>query len=307
MRYSQGSTGGVIDLEKAASAGDGAAQLELARLYLTGRSVERDLSRSRRFFQQAASNGVRAAVETYRAFVASGTGGASDWQEALRLLHSDNGNADAEEQLWLISEMKLDAQGRGSSSFAKKTLFAEPRIVQFPSFLSVREADYLIDSASNRFRPSIVLHPSTGAELADPIRSSFTAGFPLALEQPAIHAINLRIAAASGSPVGAGEPLTILRYTPGQQYRPHLDTLPNAANQRSMTMLLYLNDNYAGGETYFPRLKLTVKGRKGDAMLISNLDRDGRADQRLLHEGRPVVSGSKFIASRWVRQSALTY
>ncbi|MFY0022539.1 hypothetical protein ABTQ05_21660, partial [Acinetobacter baumannii] len=77
--------------------------------------------------------------------------------------------------------------------------------------------------------------------MPDPIRTSDIAAFPLALEQPAIHAINLRIASASGTNVRAGEPLTILRYRPGQQYRPHLDTLPGERNQRVATMLIYLN------------------------------------------------------------------
>jgi prolyl 4-hydroxylase len=293
-------------LEIAAAGGDAAAQLELARLYLSGRELQRDLVRSRSYFGQAAASGERVAVETYRAFIANGTGGPPDWQLALRLLHADHEDADARKQLSLISRMELDSNGHGLGRFNAEILSQDPRIVLFPSFLSAEEADDLIDRAAARFRLSFVVHPVTGAQIADPIRSSSTAAFPLALEQPAIHALNLRIAAASGSAVGAGEPLTILRYSPGQQYRLHLDTLPNSTNQRAFTMLVYLNEAYLGGETSFPKLDLTVKGRKGDALLISNLHRDGRADPRLLHEGRAVLSGIKFVASRWIRQTALT-
>jgi prolyl 4-hydroxylase len=293
-------------LEDSANAGQGSAQLELARLYLTGQGVRRDLSRSRAYFGMAAASGERVAAETYRAFIANGTGGASDWQAGVQLLRVDQNGTDARQQLSLIQAMDLDCNGHGSDRFATEMLSQDPRILCFPSFFSEQEADYLIGCTADRFRPSFVVHPVTGAQLADPVRSSFTAAFPLALEQPAIHALNLRIAVASGSAVGAGEPLTILRYSTGQQYRPHLDTLPNADNQRAFTMLVYLNDAYTGGETHFPALKLTVKGRKGDALLISNLREDGEPDPRLVHEGRPVFSGIKYVASRWIRQTTLS-
>jgi prolyl 4-hydroxylase len=292
-------------LEDAANAGQGSAQLELARLYLTGRELRRDLSRSRAYFGKAAASGERVAAETYRAFIANGTGGDPDWQAAVQLLRTDQSSADARQQLSLIDAMDLDHNGHGSDRFATEVLSQDPHILRFPSFFSEQEANYLIGCTADRFRPSSVVHPVTGAQLADPIRSSFTAAFPLALEQPAIHALNLRIAVASGSAVGAGEPLTILRYSTGQQYRPHLDTLPNAGNQRAFTMLIYLNDAYVGGETHFPSLKLAVKGQMGDALLISNLLKSGEPDPRLVHEGRPVLSGIKYVASRWIRQTTL--
>ena len=38
---------------------------------------------------------------------------------------------------------------------------------------------------------------------------------------------------------------------PGQEYRPHFDAIGNADNQRVLTFLVYLNDDYEGGETDF--------------------------------------------------------
>ena len=58
------------------------------------------------------------------------------------------------------------------------------------------------------------------------MRDSDAAAFPLVLEWPFVHALNRRIAAASGTDVAQGEALQILRYAPGQQYRPHLDAVP---------------------------------------------------------------------------------
>lgn len=295
----------LVALERDANAGSGAALLELARLYLVGRDVPRDLSRARAYFAQAAAAGEHAAAAVYRAFVANGTGGAADWPAALRLLEADRVDPDAGEQLALIAAMALDATGAGATPRVGEQLSAAPRIVLFPGFVSDAEADYLVARATPRFQPALVVHPVTRQQIPDPIRTSNLAAFPLALEQPAIHAINRRIAAASQTDVEAGEPLTVLRYRPGQQYRAHLDTLPRVDNQRLATMLVYLNDGYDGGETHFPKLGLKVRAQKGDALLFYNLRGDGQPDPLTLHEGMVVSAGEKLVASRWIRKSRL--
>jgi prolyl 4-hydroxylase len=126
--------------------------------------------------------------------------------------------------------------------------------------------------------------------------------FPWIDETPAIHAINQRLGAASGTAVANGEPLQILRYAPGQEYRPHHDALPHTDNQRILTMLVYLNDAYEGGETMFLKTGLAVKGAIGDALLFRNADRQGRPDPDARHAGLPVRSGEKLIASRWIHE-----
>ncbi|MET3761497.1 2OG-Fe(II) oxygenase [Sphingomonas sp. UYEF23] len=295
----------LVAIERDANAGSGAALLELARLYLVGRDVPRDLPRARDHFARAAAAGEQTAAAVYRAFVANGTGGAPDWPAALRLLEADHVDPDAAEQLSLIAAMALDETGAGPMPLVGEPLSAQPRILLFRRFLSNAEADYLVARATPRFQPALVVHPVTGQQIPDPIRTSNLAAFPLALEQPAIHAINRRIAAASQTDVGAGEPLTVLRYRPGQQYRAHLDTLPRVDNQRLATMLVYLNDGYGGGETHFPKIGLKVRAQKGDALLFYNVRDGGQPDPLTLHEGMVVSAGEKLVASRWIRQSRL--
>jgi hypothetical protein len=71
--------------------------------------------------------------------------------------------------------------------------------------------------------------------------------------------------------------------------------------QRAATFLLYLNDDYEGGETEFPNLSWRYKGRKGDALLFWNVNASGAPDPRMLHAGRPPASGEKWIWSQWLR------
>jgi prolyl 4-hydroxylase len=147
-----------------------------------------------------------------------------------------------------------------------------------------------------------VVDNRTGRQIQNPVRTSDGAGFPWPLENPAVHALNRRIAAISGTAVDQGEPLQVLRYRPGQEYKSHVDAIPGFDNQRFLTMLVYLNDNYKGGETRFVKTGLSVKGRKGDALLFRNTTPDGRSDPMAEHAGLPVKGGVKLLASRWIRQ-----
>lgn len=295
------------DLQNDAAKGDGSALLDLARLFLAGRDVPRDLSRARAYFAEAANAGVRIAAEIHRAFVANGTGAQPDWQGAMRLLNADVTDPDAARQIALISAMKLDGRGYPQETSKAEVLCAAPLITRFPNFVTAAESDYLMDRALPRFQPALIVHPVTRTQVPDPIRTSDVAGFPLVWEQPAIRAINLRIASVSGTDIAAGEPLTVLRYRPGQRYRLHLDTLPGERNQRVATMLIYLNDGYLGGETSFPKLDLKIKVRKGDAVLFANVSPNGQPDPASLHEGMPVLSGEKLIASRWIRRDPILF
>ena len=116
-----------------------------------------------------------------------------------------------------------------------------------------------------------------------------------------IRAINRRIAAISDTDIRQGEALTSLRYTIGQQFRLHLDTLPGVRNQRVKTVLIYLNQGFGGGETAFPDHDLLVRPAIGDAIVFHNTHDDGTLDPRMRHAGLPVTRGIKWLATRWIR------
>ena len=72
--------------------------------------------------------------------------------------------------------------------------------------------------------------------------------------------------------------------------------------QRVATFLLYLNDDYEGGETEFPFLGFRYKGKKGDALLFWNVTPSGAPDLNTRHAGTPPTSGEKWVLSQWLRQ-----
>ena len=92
-----------------------------------------------------------------------------------------------------------------------------------------------------------------------------------------------------------------MRYTPGQEYRPHLDALPGLKNQREWTAIAYLNHAFEGGATAFPDLGLSLRLQSGDLLVFRNSDSAQIADPRMRHAGEPVTAGEKWVATRWIR------
>ena len=118
-------------------------------------------------------------------------------------------------------------------------------------------------------------------------------------------AINRRIAAATGTRYEQGEPLQVLSYQSGQEYKLHSDALPGGDNQRVATFLVTLSDGFVGGATSFPRLSLELTGKPGDGLHFVNTDSAGRPEPAMWHAGMPVSQGRKLMLSKWIRERPL--
>ena len=294
-------------LDRAGASGDGDALFTHAAWLLSGQLVQRDLARARALFERAAEAGSAEGARIRAAFTANGTGGPSDWRAACDFVRDlAASDAAAARQIAIIDSMALEADGAPGTLPRAQILHDDPMITLIPGLFTAAECAYLIEAAEPLTEPSVVIDPRTGQFVRDPIRTSDAAAFPLALENPAIHALNRRLAAATGTAVTQGEPLQVLRYRPGQEYKLHIDALPpQIGNQRVLTALIYLNDDFEGGETDFPSLGLRVRGKTGDALIFANVHADGGPDQRVRHAGRPVRTGQKLLASRWIRARPL--
>lgn len=269
---------------------------------LEGRFVPRDLPGARRSIARAAELGHVGAARTLAGLVACGIGGPPDWSSALAILQKWSGNDPlAARQLDLIGRMGLDQQGRPTAEVSRTEICADPRIERVDGLLTPAECAFLIDLADPRMRRATIFHEAEQRFVEDPIRKSDRAGFPIVSEWPFVRAVNVRIAQATGTQVEAGEPLQILRYGPEQEYRPHFDAIAGMENPRVLTALVWLNDDYSGGETRFEELGVSERGRTGDLLLFANTLADGSPDKRVRHSGAPVTSDFKYLASRWIR------
>jgi hypothetical protein len=85
----------------------------------------------------------------------------------------------------------------------------------------------------------------------------------------------------------------LLRYQEGERFGLHTDAiLGRSEGFRQLSALIYLNDDYTGGETYFPRQNIKFKARAGDLLLFPS-------NFCYPHEALPVTKGTKYAVVTW--------
>lgn len=161
--------------------------------------------------------------------------------------------------------------------------------------------DHFINAAAPRLMPSGVVDPKTGATLQSELRTSHSMHFVPSMYDAMVAEFVKHIAAIAELPPAHAEPLGVLRYGPGQEYRPHYDyyTDDRHEGQRTTTVFVYLNDVEEGGGTEFPRLGVRVEPKRGKAVKFFNCDAAGQPDPQTLHAGLPVIRGEKWLATLW--------
>ncbi len=263
-----------------------------------------------------------------------GLGLNQDWQAALDFLEiAARGGHDRDRRVlaglagqWqLAREVKLAAKISAAECAALRRavrmdallacppvrlLSQAPRIGTLSAFVDPQICDWLEERARGNVTRAQVYDPSTGAQDAA-IRTNTELHIGTFESDLIIMLLQHRIAAVTGLPLAGMEACSILHYAPGEEFKPHHDffdtgTPENARivaeqGQRVLTFLVYLNDNYAGGETEFPYLQQRFRGRKGDALFFWNILPDFSPDRRTLHAGLPPSSGEKWLFSQWIR------
>lgn len=273
---------------------DAEAMFILANWRLWGLNGPRDLAQTHSLLDRSAAAGSIEAARLRATLVGNGSGVPADPEHARALLDAIAHDPASAEQLALLDAMKLAFP-------APEMLSSDPEVRLVRNLFSAAECAYLIARAAPQLRPSMILDQRTGQPRPHPVRTSHSMNFGPSGEDLVVHALNRRLAALTRTDVAAGEPLHILRYSPGQEFRPHLDAIDGATNQRLWTALVYLNRDFDGDETVFSELDLTVLGEPGDCLIFRVANEDGSADQRLRHAGQPVTAGVKWLASRWIR------
>ncbi|MBI1492408.1 prolyl hydroxylase family protein [Halocynthiibacter styelae] len=109
--------------------------------------------------------------------------------------------------------------------------------------------------------------------------------------------------------INASEPTALLKYEVGEEYKNHFDTTADPESEtfgRCFTAVLYINDDFEGGETRFSRLGLDIKPKAGRLALWSNKRPNGTDPHPMsLHAGLPVTAGTKWIATFWIHRGVV--
>lgn len=174
------------------------------------------------------------------------------------------------------------------------------------SFLTRAECTGLMARIDEDKRPSEIL-----ADDPDPtFRTSETCNLdpidPLTLQ------VESKITRLMGIDPAHGETIQGQRYSVGQQFKCHHDffytTEPywpeqeRTGGQRTWTVMVFLNEPEAGGQTDFPKAKVKISPKPGNLLAWNNLDAIGEPNDQSLHQGMPVEAGVKYIITKWYRE-----
>ncbi len=262
----------------------------------------------------AAAAGDADAAHRLAVLAAMGLGLPQDWRVAFERLTqaAELGHATAARQLVLLSD------GGGLADWltppAPRVLSEGPAILTIAGFLPDAVCDALRARAGAMTEPALVYDPETGDGRRESVRTNTAARFGLDQMDVVLAMVRERIARAAGLPVPGLEWTQVLHYGVGQTFDWHVDWLDPATpghtadlaarGQRIATFLVFLNDDFEGGETAFEAGGLRHRGRKGDALLWANTLPDGSIDRRTRHAGLPPTRGEKWVLSQWLRGRA---
>ena len=185
--------------------------------------------------------------------------------------------------------------------------YIEPVI--YNNFISKEEADYIMQSTKNNFEKSLV--SSKDGNLDESVRKSKTAWIDK--NDPIVKNIILRLCKIVNEPFENTEDLQVVKYEKNGFYKEHYDSCCELSDrciefnkygsQRKITMLIYLNDDFKDGGTYFPKLNKTFKLSKYNGVLFYSLGKNSRkCHVNALHAGLPISSGEKYVCNIWIRE-----
>jgi len=320
----EGRHGEAIDvLAAAARRGNAAAKARIGARILLGDRAPLLGAQGAQLLHEAAAEGDAEAAAISAVLAAAGVWRPQDWNAALdlTLLAAERGSTRAQGALralagegagadWRRLRASVDLRTLLAPPIAR-VLHADPPIQNYADFIPPAIAAWLIERARGRLTRAAVYNAVRARNEPGEARTNSQASFGLLDTDVAQIALQARIAAAAGAPIGHLEAPAVLHYAPGEQFAEHFDFVdPNTPGhdaeiarngQRTMTMLVYLNTDYEGGETEFPRLKFRHRGAAYEGLAFVNARPDGKGDVRTVHAGRPVISGEKWIFSQFVR------
>lgn len=226
--------------------------------------------------------------------------------------------------------LRLAADGRavivrdGSEQPASRApawtwLSHHPRLAVCRDFASREECAHLINKVAAAMKPATAYRRGNSANEDAELESFNGQGHPVA----ALHTdsvtrlLERRVAMMTDWPMEKLEPCSIIRYRPGEEYKPHVDFFSDGqieanrrirrdfGGQRMATFLLYLKAPDAGGETSYLEPGVNVTGEDGMGVIHYNVTSSGMQDPASLHAGRPIIRGEKWLWRSTLRQHSL--
>ncbi|KAG5183254.1 hypothetical protein JKP88DRAFT_261085 [Tribonema minus] len=216
------------------------------------------------------------------------------------------------------SEAECDALiAAGTRTLTTHIFLEEPdsSIMLIENFVSDKECDALI-AAGERTLEVATVNGATGADLSisrrakagvaspklslaegeDPITDLYRRGYRFANDQTGYD-----------MPLDGQEKFSVIKYDATDEYIPHCDGdctgAPYKPGGRIATMVVYCGAAEFGGGTTFSNVDVFINGKRGQAAFFAYYDKERNVTDsgRTRHSGCPIISGTKWIATLWMR------
>lgn len=176
------------------------------------------------------------------------------------------------------------------------------------------EMETLIEKYKNSSIPLGILNASnTQTILNNGVREA--SGLFIKSIDPIVERFKSLTAAITGLPVCNQELPNFVKYDKNGFYKPHFDGFDQETEngqkgmrgwgQRMFSSILYLNEDFTGGDTFFPDINKTIKPATGKVYIWRNASDDLKLDRNSLHGGNSIQSGVKYIIVIWTRSNSL--
>jgi len=191
-------------------------------------------------------------------------------------------------------------------------------VVVYPDVLNIIDCAYLMFLAEPQLKRASVINPSSDISgMVSEVRTNSATYLYHGSLDIISRYIELKITQSVGEALEHSEPMSLLRYAPGEYYKPHVDFFNPKLNvskglladggQRTASAVTYLVAPTSGGGTSFPRINLTVPAKTGSTLWFRNCGEDGLPDERSLHSGDTVDEGQKWVVTKWFHERETSY
>jgi hypothetical protein len=177
------------------------------------------------------------------------------------------------------------------------------------------ECNVLMNHARPRLQRATTARQDGTSEISES-RKAWQAGYKFSSAKPEddkLYSLYKRVVDITNKHTGYNlgldgqDGLTVIKYNPADQYKPHCDGDCDGAafnsGGRVATAVMYCKVADVGGATTFTKADVFVKPERNSATFFSYKGPDGRMDEGYTeHSGCPVIEGEKWIATFWMRE-----
>ena len=179
-------------------------------------------------------------------------------------------------------------------------LSKDPKIVSMNDFISKKDCLSIIETNNLKFKKSLTRNESKNYRISDVKTLDHQDKFLISLKDKLKSIFDLD--------KDSFEAAQLQRYKLGGEYKEHFDArdisnskeLEVGFKQRRTSAIIYLNEDFRGGETIFPSLEIKISPKQGTLILFQNCFGNSEFVHPLSsHRSAMIKEGEKWILSLW--------